>query len=153
MKPHKKPGFRGIGNASGSAIGAIAVKVFSCHGCGFQYRGTKPPQCEHCGRMDFQKLDSIAEARRFGELCLLQKFNKISNLQCQEKHVLFAARPDGAQVKVGEYWSDFSYIRDGVKVIEDVKGPITDLAQWKLRHMAAQGQPVQIVTAKGNFHG
>lgn len=46
--------------------------------------------------------------------------------------------------KVGVYVADFVYIRDGRKIIEDYKGAITDLAAWKVRHMAAQGQPVKL---------
>lgn len=154
-KAFRKPGFKGIGRASGAAVGAIAVKVFVCHGCGLQHKGQKPPQCLDCGRMDFAKYDSIGEAGRYANLLLRLKAGLISNLETQVRFPLMAHRADGVGVKVGEYWADFVYLRteDGQRVIEDFKGALTDVAAWKLRHMAAQGTPVTIVTEKGKHYG
>lgn len=145
-------GFRKI---SGQKIGAIAVKIFECNGCHAQYKGTKPPQCLACGRMDFRKIDSQTEAVRLGELRLLLAAGKITNLEFQVRFPLMAARPGGVAEKVGDYIADFVYRRaeDGARVIEDAKSEevISDLASWKLRHMAAQGMPVSIVTSKGRY--
>lgn len=160
MKPHRKPGFRGIGRVGGAAIGKIAIKTYVCRGCGVQHKGEKvgskmraPVQCLGCGRMDFDHFDSNGEAGRWAALVLKASAGLISDLQRQIRFDLMAARPDGVAVKVGQYIADFAYVRDGARVIEDFKGPITDLAAWKLRHMAAQGMPVTIVTAKGTHHG
>lgn len=150
-------GHTGFRKISGQKIGAIAVKIFECNGCHAQHKGTKPPQCLACGRMDFRKIDSQTEAVRLGELRLLLAAGKINNLRFQVRFQLMAARADGVAVKVGEYIADFVYDRaeDGAQVIEDAKseGVISDLASWKLRHMAAQGMPVTIVTSKGKHNG
>lgn len=149
MKPHFKPSFRKLGKASGSAIGKIAVRIYVCRGCGLEHKLDKPAQCKSCGRMDFDHFDSTGEAGRWATLCLKVRAGLISDLQKQVRFPLMAYRADGAAVKVGEYHADFVYMRDGERVIEDFKGAITDLASWKLRHMAAQGLPVSIITAKG----
>lgn len=158
---HRKPSFKGIGRLSGATIGAMAVKIYECNGCHAQHKAEKatrpgqknqrPTQCLACGRMDFTTIDSQTEANRLGELRLLQHAGIIDNLRFQVRFPLMAARADGTAVKVGEYIADFTYDRDGSQVIEDAKPDkvMTDLAQWKLRHMAAQGMPVTIVTPRG----
>jgi hypothetical protein len=159
MKPRRPGGFRQLGRVSGSAIGKIAVKVYVCRGCGVQHKGVRvddkmraPLQCLGCGRMDFDKFDSTGEAGRWAELLLKLNAGLISDLHKQVRFDLMAARADGVGVKVGQYVADFVYQRDGERVIEDHKGGITDLAAWKIRHMAAQGLPVKIHTAKGGLH-
>lgn len=133
-----------IGRAAGSAIGAMAVKVFECNGCHAQYHGSKPAQCRACGRLDFQKIDSRAEAARLGTLRLLEKTGKISDLRTQVRFDLIAYRA-GVPSKVGEYIADAVYIQDGKQIIEDTKPSVmTDLASFKLRFMAAMGLPVKI---------
>lgn len=150
-----KPSFRGLGRASGTAVGKIAVKVYVCRGCGLQHKLDKPVQCLQCGRMDFSKFDSVGEAGRYGNLLLRVKAGLIKDLETQVRIPLLAHRPDGLAAKVGEYWADFIYTRceDDARVIEDFKGALTDLAAWKLRHMAAQGMPVTIITEKGKHNG
>lgn len=148
-------GHTGFRKVSGAKIGALAVKIYECNGCHVQFRGDRPQQCKYCGRLDFTKIDSATEANRLGELRLLLAAGKIKNLETQVRLPLMAARADGKAVKVGEYIADFVYDRtdDGAHVIEDAKsdGVMSDLASWKLRHMAAQGMPVSIVTSKGRF--
>jgi len=154
-KAFGRPGFKGIGKASGAAVGAIAIKVYVCRGCGLQHKADKPVQCKACGRMDFSKFDSTGEANRYAELLLRVSAGLIHSLETQVRFPLMAHRADGAAVKVGEYWADFCYVRADTseRVTEDFKGAMTDLAAWKLRHMAAQGMPVTIVTAKGKHNG
>lgn len=154
-KAFRKPGFKGIGKASGAAVGRIAIKVYVCRGCGLQHKADKPVQCMDCGRMDFEKFDSIGETNRYAELLLRVRAGLISNLETQVKFPLMAHRADGVGVKVGEYWADFVYLRtdSGERVVEDYKGAITDVASLKLRWMAAQGLPVTIITAKGKHNG
>jgi hypothetical protein len=152
-KAFRKPGFKGIGKASGAAVGKIAIKVYVCRGCGLQHKADKPVQCMDCGRMDFEKFDSIGETNRYAELLLRVHAGMISNLETQVRFPLMAHRADGVGVKVGEYWADFTYTRDGKQVIEDFKGAITDVAQLKLRWMTGMGLPVTIITAKGKHNG
>lgn len=149
---HKRPSFRGIGKASGAAIGKLAVKVYECNGCGAQHKGDRPAQCLACGRMDFTKIDSVTEANRLGELRLLRNAGIISDLQTQVRFPLLAWRAGNA-CTVGHYIADFTYYRDGERIIEDAKGAISPEAQLKLRWMAGMGLPVQIVTAKGKHRG
>ena len=150
---HKRPSFRGLGKASGAAIGKLAVKVYECNGCGIQHKGDRPAQCIGCGRLDFTKIDSVTEANRLGELRLLQNAGIISDLQFQVPFDLMAWRPGGVGVKVGRYIADFQYFRDGQRIIEDAKGAISPEAQLKLRWMAGMGMPVTIVTSKGKHNG
>ncbi len=149
----KPGGYKHFRKISGAHIGKIAVKVYECNGCHAQYKGDKPAQCKACGRLDFHKIDSQTEAHRLGVLRLLMSQGVIKNLEIQVRFPLLAHRPDGTAAKVGEYIADFCYDRvdTGAHVIEDVKsdGVMSDLASWKLRHMAAQGLPVSIVTPKG----
>lgn len=81
--------------------------------------------------------DSKAEADRYTQLLVLEQFGQIVGLQRQVKFPLMV----GA-VKLGDYIADFVYLKDGVRVIEDVKGVRTPIFRWKAKHMAAQGDPV-----------
>jgi hypothetical protein len=83
------------------------------------------------------KFDSAAEARRYGELLLLERAGAIHDLQRQ---VSFELAP---KVKfVGEkrfkpalrYICDFYYIEASIPVLEDCKGVITPVFQVK-RHL------------------
>lgn len=150
---HRRPSFRGIGKASGAAIGKLAIKVYECNGCGVQHKGDRPAQCLGCGRLDFTKIDSQTEAARLSQLRLMQRAGIISNLEFQVRFPLMAARADGVAVKVATYIADFVYTRDGKQIIEDAKGAIAPEAELKLRWMAGMGLPVQIVTAKGKHNG
>lgn len=79
--------------------------------------------------------DSAKEARRFGELSLLQRAGEISDLRTQVKYVLIPAQrePDTVGKRGGvikgrlierecAYVADFVYKRNGVEIVEDVKG-------------------------------
>lgn len=148
-----KGGFRNLARASGSVVGKMAIITFSCKGCGIQYKGKCPTQCQSCGRMDFIRFDSNSEAKRWAQLLLLERAGIVRNLHRQFKFSLYAHRVDGVGVKVGDYIADFIYEEfisdEWDQVIEDFKGAITDIAHWKLRHMEAQGMKVKISTAKG----
>ena len=118
--------------------------VWTCKGCGL-IANVRPTQCVKCGRLDFYAWDSAAEQKRWAELELMQRAGIVSELRRQVRFNLNAAGPRGEVVRVGAYVADFVYLRDGDTIIEDVKGgAITDLAVWKVRHMAAQGQPVKL---------
>ena len=68
--------------------------------------------------------DSQKEARRFRELCLLEKAGRITELERQVKFELIPSqRIDGKVVeRPCTYIADFVYLENGKKVIEDTKG-------------------------------
>ena len=63
--------------------------------------------------------DSKAEARRAGELKLLERAGKISDLQEQ---VAYEIIPKQAGERAAHYVADFSYFENGELVVEDCKG-------------------------------
>lgn len=68
--------------------------------------------------------DSQREARRYDELTLLLKAGRIQNLRLQQDFTLAEAfvKPSGEAVRAERYKADFTYYRDGIFVVEDVKG-------------------------------
>jgi hypothetical protein len=94
------------------------------------------------------KFDSKAEARRYGELVLLERAGKICDLRRQVTFALVpgvkfagAARARGAI----RYIADFVYIEPAGQVIEDVKG--IETPEFKLkRHLllALHGLEVRV---------
>lgn len=70
------------------------------------------------------RFSSQKEARRYDELMLMLKAGEIRDLRLQEEFTLIEAytTPDGKHVRAERYRSDFSYWRNGEKVVEDVKG-------------------------------
>lgn len=151
--PRRKGGFRKLARVSGQHVGALAIKVYVCRGCGTHYQGKRPDQCVNktCGRMDFSKFDSKGEANHYAELRLRESSGLISDLQTQVRFDLLAYGPKGMAGKVAQYVADFVYIRDGEQVIADYKGAITDVAALKLKWMAAMGKPVLIITNQGTI--
>lgn len=93
--------------------------------------------------------DSKAEAKRYGELLLLQKAEKIEGLRVHTPWPLFAAHQTTSETTlVGRYESDFDYFDndDGGLIVEDVKGMMTPFSAWKIKHFEAQyGIDVKIV--------
>lgn len=95
---------------------------------GSKYHSTKT----QVGEITF---DSIKEARRYNELLLMERSGVISDLERQVRFILIPAQrmpgtigPRGG-FKRGKllerelaYVADFVYMRDGQKVVEDVKG-------------------------------
>ena len=75
---------------------------------------------------DGQKFDSKKEMMRYEELKMLEKAGMISKLQRQ---VPFELRPafdfNGEHFRAKKYYADFTYIRDGELIIEDVKSEAT----------------------------
>lgn len=82
--------------------------------------------------------DSKREAARFATLALDMRTGAISDLICQQRYPLTTVDAEGVRRVVGEYIADFSYTRDGLWIVEDVKGIRTELYKWKRRHVAAQ---------------
>lgn len=127
--------------------------------------------------VDGIRFASKAEAKRFGELKMLEKAGQVTCLECQPRYDLYvidvsvgarlrrAARglrtgttttvTAADHIKIGTYVADFRYSRKGLSasenehwhvVVEDVKGVMTPLARWKIKHTEAQyGITVQII--------
>lgn len=88
--------------------------------------------------VDGISFDSLAEARRFGELKLMKAAGEIADLQVHPKFSLEVLGD-----VIGTYEADFSYLdlRTTQIVTEDVKGgqaTKTQLYRWKRRHLKAQ---------------
>jgi hypothetical protein len=99
--------------------------------------------------VDGVRFDSQAEAARWGELLALARHGHIWDLRRQVRFDLAAG-----EQRVGVYVADFSYnltpeTRAWPQVVEDVKGMMTPLAKWKLRHFRAQyGFAVTVIHAR-----
>lgn len=122
-RPVKRATFRSAGR---SKYGAIATTV------------------------DGIRFHSAKEARRYGELKLLQKAGHIRHLVLQPRYLLttdiIGGEFDGEPRELGHYVADFAYEeRDNAlgydcwpRVVEDVKGFKTPLYRWKKKHVEAQ---------------
>jgi hypothetical protein len=77
--------------------------------------------------IDGYEFDSLAEARRYEQLKLMEQAGAISDLRLQPKYELQRGFTDGSGVKhrAITYVADFAYNADGLRVVEDLKGAIT----------------------------
>lgn len=75
--------------------------------------------------VDGIRFDSAKEARRWGELRLMEKAGLISKLRRQHEWQLFAMGIDDTPVYVASYVSDFDYFQVDEFVAEDVKSEFT----------------------------
>lgn len=87
------------------------------------------------------KFDSLAERDRYIELLLMQKAGKISGLKVHGKELTYTILKSfkyttfNGEIKTHRaitYIPDFGYYIDGVWIVEDVKGQITDV--FKIKH-------------------
>lgn len=80
-----------------------------------------------------EKFDSVKEYNRFRELQLLERAGEISNLRRQVPYLLIPAQYENKKCVEREcnYFADFEYYENGVKVVEDVKGIRT--AEYKIK--------------------
>ena len=86
---------------------------------------------------------SKKEARRYGELRILERVGRIRGLTTQPVFRLCVTAQDLTTTDIiGEYRADFVYDeRRGdswFKMVEDVKGFKTPLYRWKKKHVEAQ---------------
>lgn len=130
----------------GGNIGALARRVYACENCG-TWHSDKPAQCLRCGLMRFIHFPSRAEAKRYGELRLLQSSGKISGLRCQVPFDLTVR-----DIKIGRYVADFTYLETGEGgmsglIVEEVKGNAdTVISKWKRKHAEVEhGIKIQVV--------
>ena len=89
--------------------------------------------------LDGHKFDSKKEAARYQELKLLETAGEISQLRLQPAYKLIIAGipicyDNGRQAV---YRGDFEYVRNGMIIIEDVKGVRTDVYKLKRAIMRA----------------
>ena len=68
---------------------------------------------------DGQVFDSVKEYQRWGELRILERAGRISNLRRQVKYELI---PKQEGERACNYVADFVYTENGKTVVEDVKG-------------------------------
>lgn len=68
--------------------------------------------------------DSAKEADRYLELLALYRAGEIADLRLQPEFTLIEGfvTPEGERVRPERYKADFSYTRDGERIVEDVKG-------------------------------
>ena len=86
--------------------------------------------------VDGIRFDSKKEARRYCELKLLCKAGQIHTLALQPS---FALHIKGK--KIFTYKADFSYVENGLKVVEDVKSAITRKnAVYRIKKKAIEAQ-------------
>lgn len=82
--------------------------------------------------IDDRTFDSKLEAKRYGELRLMERAGMISNLQCQVPFELIPKfKKNGKTWRKMEYLADFTYTRDGQLIVEDTKGLRTEAYKLK----------------------
>lgn len=78
--------------------------------------------------------DSLSEAARYKELCLLQKAGGISGLEVHPKFILQSAFSRGGQrYRAIYYEADFKYLEKDAEIVEDVKGFSTPVYRIKAK--------------------
>lgn len=87
--------------------------------------------------------DSQAEHRRWVELCLLERAGTITGLQRQ---TVFKMNVNG--VFVGKYTPDFEYHEGGKRVVEDVKGVVTEAASLRMKVFQALHPEIRFAVIK-----
>ena len=88
--------------------------------------------------VDGIEFDSDAEARRYHELCLLERAGEITDLEMQVPYELQPRFKAGRRViRPITYIADFRYTdtRTGEQVVEDVKGVETEVFRIKAKMM------------------
>lgn len=93
--------------------------------------------------VDGIRFDSGAEARRYGQLKLLERAGKITDLELQPRFVCFI---NGKIVCV--YIADFAYFEGNHRKVEDVKGMRTEVYKLKKKLVEAIYPHVQIDEVK-----
>lgn len=94
--------------------------------------------------VDGYTFDSQREARRYGELKLLEQAGDISGLALQVPFVLASAiKLDGRRKPALRYYADFAYLEKGALVVEDVKGVRTPVYKIK-RHLMATVHGIEV---------
>lgn len=86
--------------------------------------------------VDGIRFASTREARRYGELKILERIGQIRDLTLQPSFELHApAAIEGHRKVIGVYRADFAYATKDGTIIEDTKGVRTSLYTWKKKHV------------------
>lgn len=94
--------------------------------------------------VDSIEFDSKAEANRWFMLKVLERAGLISDLQRQVKFELAPpVRIGGRGRPALRYFADFVYLQDGQRVVEDVKGKLTEGYRIK-RHLMKAIHDIEI---------
>ena len=93
---------------------------------------------------------SKKESVRYKELLELEKKGEISELELQPRFTLQIAFVDneGNKHRKIEYVADFAYIQKGNKIVEDVKGFVTDVYKIKKKLFLYSNQDVLFLEIK-----
>ena len=95
-------------------------------------------------KIDGIKFDSKKEANRYLELKMLERAGVISNLILQPKFLLQESfKRNGKTHRAIFYVADFEYIKDGKRIVEDVKGFKTDVYKLKKKLFLAKYPQVE----------
>lgn len=78
--------------------------------------------------IDGHDFASSAEGRRYSELKLLERAHEIKALGV---HPVYPLVVNG--VTIGKFTADFAYFEGGRKIVEDVKGLVTEAASLRMR--------------------
>ena len=97
-------------------------------------RGTAKYRNEKAERGEI-RFDSKKEAQRYDELMLLLQAGEISDLRLQRDYTLQEAytTPEGKRVRAIRYRADFTYVRNGELIVEDVKSPATKTRAYEIK--------------------
>lgn len=93
-------------------------------------------------QLDGYVFDSLSEAARYRELCLLQRAGRISGLEVHPRFMLLKGFKDqaGKTHRAIYYEADFKYLENGIEIIEDVKGVETPVFKLKIKLFLFQYQ-------------
>ena len=109
-------------------------------------RAAREPRSKFGNRwteVDGIRFQSKLEAKRWGELNLLERAGTIRNLRRQERFPLTVRG-----VRIGHYVADSFYFEGDQQVAEETKGFWTDLAKWKRKHFEAEYQAIELRIVK-----
>lgn len=95
--------------------------------------------------------DSEVEARRYARLKAYQEAGHISDLQVHPRFELLPGFTDryGKRQRAIVYEADFSYVENGVQVVEDVKGMQTDAFKLKMKLFLSRYPDIDLRIVRG----
>lgn len=96
-------------------------------------------------RVDGITFDSKAEARRYGELKLMEQAGAITDLKVHPRYTVwegYNSRADKRERII--YEADFSYVENGRLVAEDVKGVLTQTFKDKSKMFRCKFSDIEL---------
>lgn len=112
------------------------------------FKGVKRRNKYHARKcvVDGIEFDSQKEARRYGELKLLEKAGVIQQLVLQPKYTLQPKfKLNGKTHRAITYKADFEYTQNGERIVEDVKGYKTQSYKIKKKLFMYQNQDKKFI--------